>query len=204
MTHDIDDPARRAAEEAYITGLRQDTSMITVHQPEGPKLPVDYLLEFRDQIDEDRELVADRTQSEGFRIIEMVLERAPRLTEIDPDLFPELTVVRGTTVGTETESTMRLLEVPGSGRAHTYNFEVLDHRFTASVAYITPDGGIVDLASTRRQKGKRVVYVANEMRDTSTENVANFREGILDALDEAAYRGICTPKNHRPVPTPGS
>jgi hypothetical protein len=139
--------------------------------------------------------VEDGVISQAEVIKAVVLRVAPRLAELDPDLFPEVDVVRMN----GDKSTMRLLEVPGSGKAIVRPYEIYSFKIRAFVTHITQEGDLIRLAATRRQNGKRTVFIANAIHDSSPEEIVDFRDGILAALDNAAYKGVCTPKNSRLV-----
>lgn len=196
MSRDVDNPEKQAAERRYAGTARKPSRRTT--QPERVKLPYEDLLELQDKISEDWRKVTDGVRSTASVIKDLVLERAQRLAKLDLDVFPEVTVV----VGDGTESTVRLLEVPGSGRARNYSFDASSYKFSALVDYITPEGDIAVYSATPQRKGGRVVYAAPDRGSflASAENVVNNRQGIFDALQNAAYRGVITPKNHRPAP----
>ncbi len=165
------------------------------HEIDGSagKLPYEKLLELQDQISAGSELVANRIISDAEVIKGFVAKIAPKLAEIDMDLFPEVAVFEKD----REESTMKLLEVPASGRANGIAFDFSSRKFSVRVTYITPDGKLIDLAATRRENGQRAVFVDEHLDTTTGEDIVNFQRRIFDALDRAAYKGIASPKNHR-------
>lgn len=189
--HDIDDPARKAAEAESAT-VPQSSTLTESARPERTRLPVEDLEDLRKELKEEGEAVDERILAEAEVIKGIVAKTAPRLVEIDEEVFPWVSVV-----GQDGQSEpRRLLEVPGSGRASGLPFEVDSLRFTSLVTYITPEGGLTNFSATRIRRGGRGIY--DRGFETHPRLIVQNRDRIFEALDSAAYRGVLTPKNHRP------
>jgi len=197
--HDIDDPARQAAEAASATAP-QSSTLAEGARPKGTKLPVEELEDLRAELKKEGEEVNTRILAEAGVIKGIVAKTATRLVEIDEEVFPQVSV---TTVSGEYEL-RRLLEVPHSSRVSGLPFALDGLRFPSLATYITPEGSLIDLSVTRqRTTGGRVAYADHRNFEATPRHIVKLRYAIFEALDNAAYKGVWTPKNHRPKTAKG-